>query len=200
METYHAPEFESNIIWTSLLAKTYDITFSEYSCSYNACLFFRTGTHEVIAEYPLKEFMYPMELSSRSTSKAYPSCIMYQTNKNEVDKWHLKAEHSHTERYYALSQLFAEVPKFDRLQSTGTPVHPWHDWKGDKSSHQTFRISHLETTWAYSSWHSRKVPAISCWKHIHCSVLDWLHCEIRCQRFEKQVRLVKYFDRIQATL
>ena len=67
---YHAPEFESNIVCPRLLAKIYDVPFSEHFRHYSACFFFASGSHNVIAEYPLKDLKYPMRINSDTTAPA----------------------------------------------------------------------------------------------------------------------------------
>lgn len=113
IEAFHEPEFESYIVFTRLLADTYDVSFSEHFQPYNVCFFFRPGTHEIVTEYPLKDFMYPVQVKKKPSgaksknSKAKPK-------RNDVDEWHSKLGHPHAERFYQLSKQFSEVPSFNR--------------------------------------------------------------------------------------
>ena len=113
VEAYRAPEFESNIVSTQVLSETYDVTFSSHFLSYNACFFFRPDTRDIVAEYPLKESMYPTPmLRQPSAMKVNPSIVPPKCN--DVDEWHHKVGHPHPEPFYKLSQMFQEVPCFER--------------------------------------------------------------------------------------
>lgn len=110
---YHAPEFEANIVCPRLLSQTYDISSSEFFKPYNACFLFKPGTHDIVAEYPLKDMMYPINMTPHTCEVKDLSSKM-NTKCNDVDLWHRKVGHPHPERYIVCSRMFADVPSFDR--------------------------------------------------------------------------------------
>lgn len=97
---FRVSKFEANIVCPRLLAKTFDISFSEFFRAYNACFLFKPGTQDAVAEYPQNNMMCPIDLAPRSPEvktmsskiKSSPTTLTYGTESSniliQIAKWH----------------------------------------------------------------------------------------------------------------
>ena len=114
VDAYHTPEFSSNIVSVRILAKTFEIVFSEHIRSYPACILMRPKTFEIIQDFPLIDDLYPIKLNKTKVKILQTRKLNYSP-----EDWHKRVGHPSPERYLKLSEIFPEIPKFDRptLQS-----------------------------------------------------------------------------------